>query len=170
MILCIKKKQAKVQYARPVRFLNNCIQFSMQYITTIRTSRSQMFFEIGVLKVCNIHRKTPVLESLFSKVASLEAYKFIKKRLQHRCFPVNIANFLRTPPVAVSVLEIHREFDYKNREIDEIYIFNIILCASITYFFVFFALSFAEVIKTCYTNYFQNYDECRTIHLFLTKK
>ena len=29
----------------------------------------------------NIHRKTP---------------DFIKKRLQHRCFPVNIAKFLRT--------------------------------------------------------------------------
>ena len=163
-----QKKPTKVQYARPVRFLNNFIQFSMQYITAIRTNRSQMFFEIGVLKACNIHRKTPVLESLFSKV--LEGYKFIKKRLQHRCFPVNIANFLRAPPVAVSVLEIHREFDYKNREIDEIYICNIILCASITYFFVFFAFNFAEVIKKCHTNYFENYDDCRTIHLFLIKK
>ena len=87
-------KETKDQSGRPIRFLNNFIQFSMQYITTIRTSRSQMFFEIGVLKVCNIHRKTPVLESLFSKVASLEACNFIKKRLQHRCFPVNIAKFL----------------------------------------------------------------------------
>ena len=32
---------------------------------------------------CNIHRKTPLLESLFNK--------FIKKRLQHRYFLVNIA-------------------------------------------------------------------------------
>ena len=39
---------------------------------------------------------TPVLESLFNKVASLKACNFIKKRLQHRCFPVNIARFLRT--------------------------------------------------------------------------
>ena len=62
-------------------------------MTTIRSSHSQMLFEIGVLKVCNIHRKTPVLESLFSKVASLEAYKFIKERLQHRYF-LNVANFL----------------------------------------------------------------------------
>ena len=69
--------------------------FLCNILTTIRTNRSQMFFEIGVLKVSNIHRKTPVLKSLFRKVASLEAYKFIKKRLQHRCFPVNIANFLR---------------------------------------------------------------------------
>ena len=87
-------KETKGQSGRPIRFLNNFIHFSMQYITTIRTSRSQMFFEIGVLKLYNIHRKMPVLESLFSKVASLEAYKFIKKRLQHRRFHVNIANFL----------------------------------------------------------------------------
>ena len=87
-------KETKGQSGRPVCFLNNCIQFFMPYIATIRTSCSQMFFEIGVLKVCNIDRKTPVLESLFSKVVSLEAYKFIKKRLQHRCFPANFANFL----------------------------------------------------------------------------
>ena len=71
--------------------------FLCKYITTIRNNRSQMFFETGVLKVCNIHRKTPVLESLFSKVASLEAYKFI---------------------------------------------------VSIMYFFIFFTISFPEVIKT----------------------
>ena len=88
-------KEAKGQSGRPIRFLNNFIHFSMQYITTIKTSRSQMFFEIGVLKVCNIHRKKLVLESLFSKFASAEAYKFFKKRFQRRCFPANIANFLR---------------------------------------------------------------------------
>ena len=31
-----------------------------------------------------------------NKVIGLEACDFIKKRLQHRCFPVNIAKFLRT--------------------------------------------------------------------------
>ena len=41
--------------------------------------------------------KTPVLESLFKKVAGLQARNVIKKRLQHRCFPVNIANVLRIP-------------------------------------------------------------------------
>ena len=48
-------------------------------------------------KLRNIHRKIPVLESLFNNVASLKACNFIKKRLQHRCCPVNIAKFLRTP-------------------------------------------------------------------------
>ena len=42
-------------------------------------------------------RKTLVLESLFDEVAALQACNFIKKRLQHMCFAVNIATFLRTP-------------------------------------------------------------------------
>ena len=48
------------------------------------------------LQCPNIHRKTPVLDSLFNKVAGLQISNFIKKWLQHRCFPVNVANFLRT--------------------------------------------------------------------------
>ena len=39
--------------------------------------------------------KTLVLASLFNKVADLRVYNFIKKRLQHRCFPVNIAKFFK---------------------------------------------------------------------------
>ena len=54
--------------------------------------------ELFVLKNCsqkfrNINKKTPVLESLFHEVADLQTSNFIKKMLQHRCFPV--ANFLR---------------------------------------------------------------------------
>ena len=41
--------------------------------------------------------ETPVLESLFNKAAGLKVCNFIKKRLQHRCVPVNIAKFLGTP-------------------------------------------------------------------------
>ena len=50
-----------------------------------------MFFKIGVLKNFAIFTETPVLEYHFNKVAGLN---FIKKRLQHRCFPVNNAKFL----------------------------------------------------------------------------
>ena len=38
-----------------------------------------------------------MLESLFNKVAELQTCNIIKKRLQHRCFCVNIAKFLKTP-------------------------------------------------------------------------
>ena len=37
-----------------------------------------------------------MLESLFNKVTELKACSFIKQRLQHKCFHVNIAKFLRT--------------------------------------------------------------------------
>ena len=37
-----------------------------------------------------------MLESHFNKVAGLKACNFIKKRLEHRCFVVNIAKFIRT--------------------------------------------------------------------------
>ena len=38
-----------------------------------------------------------MLGPLCNKVASLQACNFIKKRLQHRCFPLKFAKFLRTP-------------------------------------------------------------------------
>ena len=44
------------------------------------------------LKSRKIYEKTPVSESLFNKVATL-----LKKRLWHRCFPVNFAKFSRAP-------------------------------------------------------------------------
>ena len=40
--------------------------------------------------------KNIVLEPLFNKVAGLQACNFIKKRLQHKCFPANVAKILRT--------------------------------------------------------------------------
>ena len=47
-------------------------------------------------KYRNIHRKTSASESLFHKVAG-QTCNFIKKRLQQRCFPMNIAKLLRSP-------------------------------------------------------------------------
>ena len=36
-----------------------------------------------------------MLNSLFIKAAGLQGSNFMKKKLQHRCFPVNIAKFFR---------------------------------------------------------------------------
>ena len=47
-------------------------------------------------KFRNIHRKTPVLESVFNRLAGFKTCNFLKKRLRHRCFPVDIAKFLKT--------------------------------------------------------------------------
>ena len=38
-----------------------------------------------------------MLESLFNNVAGLQACNFIKKILQHWCFPMKFAKFLITP-------------------------------------------------------------------------
>ena len=59
---------------------------------TLKCSVKKVF-----LKISQIHRKTHVFEFLFNEVAGLGAGSFIKKRLQHRCFPVNFAKFVRTP-------------------------------------------------------------------------
>ena len=65
-----------------------------------------MFFKIGVPKNFVVFTEKQLCWSLFlNKVAGLKAYNFIKKRLQHTCFPVSIAKFLktffyRTPSVA----------------------------------------------------------------------
>ena len=72
-------KETKGQCGRPMHFLHNFIQLSMQYITTVRTSRSQMFFEIVVLKVCNIYRKAPVLESFLVKLQSWRLINLLKR-------------------------------------------------------------------------------------------
>ena len=49
------------------------------------------------LKISQYPQETPVLESLFKKVASLKACVFIKKRPRHRYFPMNNAKYLRLP-------------------------------------------------------------------------
>ena len=60
-----------------------------------RSSRSQIFFKIGVLKNFAIFTEKRVLKPLFNKVAGLKACNFNKKRPQDRCFLVNITKFLR---------------------------------------------------------------------------
>ena len=66
----------------------------------IRSSRSQMFFKIDVLKKFTICTEKSLSESLFNKLAALKACNFVIKS----CFSVNIAKFFRTafyrtPPV-----------------------------------------------------------------------
>ena len=59
-----------------------------------------VFFKKGVLKNFANFTGKHRCQSLFEKVAGLQACQtcnFIKKRLQHRCFPMKLAKFLRTP-------------------------------------------------------------------------
>ena len=57
----------------------------------------QMFHKIGVLKNFAIFTGKQLRSSLCcNKVAGLRLANLLKKRLWHRCFPVNFAKFLRT--------------------------------------------------------------------------
>ena len=63
----------------------------------IRNSLSQMFFKICVLKIFPIFTGKHLCWRLFLiKLQAFQTYNFIKMRLQHRCLPVNTAQFLRT--------------------------------------------------------------------------
>ena len=57
----------------------------------------QVFYRKAVLKNFAIFTEKPLCWSLFlHKNTGLQSWNFIKKRLQRRFFPVNIAKFLRT--------------------------------------------------------------------------
>ena len=58
-----------------------------------RSSCSQIFVKISVLKNFAIFTGKHVLDSIFKKVVGLEARKSIKRRLQHRCFMWILQNF-----------------------------------------------------------------------------
>ena len=54
----------------------------------------ETFYRKGYsLKFRNVQKKTPVLVSPFNRLAGFKTCNFLKKRLQHRCFPMNIAKF-----------------------------------------------------------------------------
>ena len=62
-----------------------------------KSTRLQMFLDISSLwKFRNMHRKTPVLGSLFNKVAGLQICNLFKNKPLTHVFPVDIVKFLRT--------------------------------------------------------------------------
>ena len=69
------------------------------------TEKVRNFWFLGVmeaavfwmfLKISQYSPENTYVRIFFEKVAGLKACNFIKKRLKYRCFPVNIAKFLRT--------------------------------------------------------------------------
>ena len=81
----------------------------LSWTLIVGSSCSQMFFKIGFLKNFAIFRGKHLYWNLF--LIKLQALRpvFLLKRDEHRCFPVNIAKFLktafyRTPPVTASLL------------------------------------------------------------------
>ena len=63
----------------------------------IRSSRPEVFCKSDVLKnFVKSQENTCVGVSFFNKVVDLRPATLLKKRLQHRCFPLDFTKFLRT--------------------------------------------------------------------------
>ena len=72
--------------------------------TVYRSSRPEVLCKKGVLRNFTKFTGKHLCQSLFfSKVAGLRPATLFKKRLWHRCFPVNFPKFLRTPFFTESV-------------------------------------------------------------------
>ena len=80
-----------VTYNSKISIIYHQIKISKRY-------NEQVFNKKAVLKNFAIFTEKHLRWSLFlNKNVGLQSWNFIKKRLQHRFFPVNIAKFLRTP-------------------------------------------------------------------------
>ena len=64
---------------------------------TLRSNHRRFCIRKLFLKTLQYPQETPVFESNFKRVVHLQTCNFIKKRTQHICFPVNIAEFLILP-------------------------------------------------------------------------
>ena len=78
----------QVSFSDVVIFTHNFSKYSK-----CRSSRPEVFYRNGVLRNFAKFTEKHLCQSFFfNKVATL-----LKKRIWHRCFPVNFAKFLRTP-------------------------------------------------------------------------
>ena len=75
---------------------NDNAYFMNQKTLPLNFKSSRSFFKIGVLKIFAIFAGKHLCWSYLLIVTGLDAWNFVKKRLQHRCFLANIAKFLRS--------------------------------------------------------------------------
>ena len=77
---------------------NYHVKVFLPLFCNIRSSRPEVFCKKGVLRNFKKFTGKHLCQCLFlNKVAGLSPATLLKKRLWHRCFPVNLAKFLRTP-------------------------------------------------------------------------
>ena len=84
------KAQMKVNWEASTLLFVNFVKFFRRAIIKKPQSGCLCTF----LKIKSV---THIFQETFPVSSSLQTCKFSKKRLQHRCFPVNITKFLRAP-------------------------------------------------------------------------
>ena len=84
----------------PVKSMQDfCWEQWLKLITSdwqVQKQPPKVFYKKLFLGILQYSQENIWLESLFIKVARLRDWHFVKKRLQHKCFLVNILKFLRT--------------------------------------------------------------------------
>ena len=81
---------------RDLKFCDSSLNLS--YLNCEKISRPEVFYKISVLSNFAKFTGKRLRQNLFfNKDAGQRPSTLLKKRLWHRCFPVNFAKFLRTP-------------------------------------------------------------------------
>ena len=88
-------RRGRISFAfRLITEVNIQIYFA---VSTSRNSCPEVFCKKGVLRnIAKLTGKHLYQSLFFNKVAGLSAATLLKKRLWHKCFPVNFAQFLET--------------------------------------------------------------------------
>ena len=97
-----------------------CLSKTQEYflICISRSSRLEVFCTKGALRNCAKFTEKHLCQSLFfNKVAGLRACNFIKKETLAQCFPVNFAEFLRTPFITEHLWWLFLEIQIKSLEV-----------------------------------------------------
>ena len=84
----------------------------------IRSSHRRYSVKKVFLKISQISQENTCAGLFLNKAAALQACNLIKKRLQHRCFPVKFAKFLRRPIWRTSANDWSKDMSIINANIN----------------------------------------------------
>ena len=93
--------QRSIEWVTPTVTYADLVQTHIEEPVTYlrcRSSRPELFCKEGVIRNFTKFTEKHLRQSIFfNEVAGLMSTTLLKKRIWHRCFPVNFVKFLRTP-------------------------------------------------------------------------